>query len=47
VHYRAGDLLLVDNRRYGHSREPFEGPRSIAVALGGRFATHTPQGAPR
>jgi alpha-ketoglutarate-dependent taurine dioxygenase len=47
VHYRAGDLLLVDNRRYGHSREPFEGPRAIAVALGGRFATHTPQGAPR
>ena len=47
VHYRAGDLLLVDNLRYGHSREPFEGPRAIAVALGGRFSTAPAPGAPR
>lgn len=32
----AGDLLLVDNIRYGHSREPFEGARDIGVAMAGR-----------
>ncbi|MDH3680551.1 MAG: TauD/TfdA family dioxygenase [Acidimicrobiia bacterium] len=30
---RAGDLLLVDNIRTAHSREPFEGPREVLVAL--------------
>ncbi|MEE4543030.1 TauD/TfdA family dioxygenase [Streptomyces sp. V4-01] len=29
----AGDLLLVDNIRTAHSREPFTGPREVAVAM--------------
>lgn len=39
VHYEAGDLLLCDNVRYGHSRESFDGPRSIGVAMAGSFST--------
>jgi hypothetical protein len=35
VPWRNGDLLLVDNVRYGHSREAFVGPRQIGVAMGG------------
>ncbi len=35
VHYGPGDLLLVDNVRYGHSREAFEGPRTLGVAMAG------------
>lgn len=35
LHWNAGDLLLVDNLRYGHSREAFDGPRSLAVAMAG------------
>ncbi|WP_164764801.1 TauD/TfdA family dioxygenase [Streptomyces lydicus] len=31
--WEAGDLLLVDNVRTAHSREPFEGPRDVVVAL--------------
>jgi len=31
--WQAGDLLLVDNVRAAHSREPFEGPREIVVAM--------------
>ncbi|WP_327365748.1 TauD/TfdA family dioxygenase [Streptomyces sp. NBC_01217] len=29
----AGDLMLVDNVRTAHSREPFEGPREVLVAM--------------
>jgi alpha-ketoglutarate-dependent taurine dioxygenase len=29
-----GDLLLVDNVRMAHSREPFDGPREVLVGLG-------------
>jgi alpha-ketoglutarate-dependent taurine dioxygenase len=32
--WRDGDLLLVDNLRMAHSREPFEGPREVVVAMG-------------
>jgi hypothetical protein len=39
LHYEAGDLLLVDNIRYGHSREAFTGPRSVGVAMAGSFWT--------
>lgn len=39
LHYDAGDILLVDNVRYGHSREAFEGPRSVGVAMAGAFST--------
>lgn len=32
--WRAGDLMIVDNLRMAHSREPYEGTREIAVVLG-------------
>jgi len=32
--WQDGDLLLVDNVRTAHSREPFEGPREVLAALG-------------
>ncbi|MGW1025343.1 TauD/TfdA family dioxygenase [Streptomyces sp. NPDC002577] len=31
--WQAGDLMLVDNIRSAHSREPFEGPRDVLVAM--------------
>jgi hypothetical protein len=31
--WQTGDLLLVDNLRTAHSREPFEGPREVLVAM--------------
>ncbi|ULR54219.1 TauD/TfdA family dioxygenase [Streptomyces deccanensis] len=31
--WRPGDLLLVDNVRCAHSREPYEGPREVLVGL--------------
>jgi hypothetical protein len=31
--WEAGDLLLVDNIRMAHGREPFEGPREIIVGM--------------
>jgi alpha-ketoglutarate-dependent taurine dioxygenase len=31
--WEAGDLLLVDNIRTAHAREPFEGPREVVVSL--------------
>jgi alpha-ketoglutarate-dependent taurine dioxygenase len=31
--WQAGDLLVVDNIRTAHGREPFEGPREIVVGL--------------
>jgi alpha-ketoglutarate-dependent taurine dioxygenase len=31
--WQAGDLLLVDNIRTAHSREPFEGSREVLVAM--------------
>ncbi|QKV94290.1 TauD/TfdA family dioxygenase [Streptomyces sp. NA02950] len=32
--WQAGDLMVVDNLRMAHSREPYEGEREIAVVLG-------------
>ncbi|WP_328584772.1 TauD/TfdA family dioxygenase [Streptomyces sp. NBC_00370] len=32
--WREGDVLVVDNLRTAHSREPFRGPRTLTVALG-------------
>lgn len=32
--WQAGDLLLVDNLRTAHSREAFQGPREVIVAMG-------------
>jgi alpha-ketoglutarate-dependent taurine dioxygenase len=31
--WQAGDLLLVDNVRAAHSREPFAGPREVLVGM--------------
>ncbi|MBO0832300.1 MAG: TauD/TfdA family dioxygenase [Actinobacteria bacterium] len=31
--WQAGDLMLVDNIRTAHSRDPFEGPREVMVAM--------------
>ncbi|MEV3854806.1 TauD/TfdA family dioxygenase [Streptomyces sp. NPDC050095] len=31
--WQAGDLLLIDNVRTAHSREPFDGPREVLAAL--------------
>lgn len=31
--WQAGDLLLVDNLRTAHAREPFQGPREVLVAM--------------
>src|SRR3954447_2789390 len=31
--WQAGDLLLVDNIRSAHSREPFTGPREVLVGM--------------
>ena len=30
---QPGDLLLVDNIRSAHCREPFEGPRQVLVGM--------------
>ncbi|XVQ85643.1 TauD/TfdA family dioxygenase [Microbispora siamensis] len=32
--WQAGDLMLVDNLRMAHSREPYEGPREVLVCMG-------------
>jgi len=32
--WQVGDLMLVDNIRTAHSREPYEGPREVLVAMG-------------
>jgi hypothetical protein len=47
--WQNGDLLLVDNVRTAHSREPYEGDREVVVGLGDpvRLATRAPQGAPQ
>jgi alpha-ketoglutarate-dependent taurine dioxygenase len=31
--WQAGDVMLVDNIRMAHSREPFEGPREVLVGM--------------
>jgi hypothetical protein len=42
--WQAGDLMLVDNIRTAHGREPFEGPREIVVAMAdaARVTEHSP-----
>ncbi|MFF9351732.1 TauD/TfdA family dioxygenase [Streptomyces sp. NPDC014734] len=50
--WQAGDVLLVDNIRMAHSREPYEGHREVGMVLGApvRLAdcspTHQPAAAP-
>jgi hypothetical protein len=31
--WQAGDLMLVDNVRTAHCREPYRGPREVLVAM--------------
>jgi alpha-ketoglutarate-dependent taurine dioxygenase len=31
--WQSGDLLLVDNVRTAHAREPYEGPREVLTGL--------------
>ncbi|MFF3429323.1 TauD/TfdA family dioxygenase [Streptomyces sp. NPDC002602] len=33
--WQTGDLLLLDNLRTAHAREPFRGPRNVVVAMAG------------
>jgi len=33
--WKAGDIVLMDNIRYAHSREPFEGERELLVSMAG------------
>ncbi|MFD3757680.1 TauD/TfdA family dioxygenase [Streptomyces sp. NPDC058622] len=33
--WQEGDLLILDNLRTAHSREAFQGPRDVVVAMGG------------
>jgi hypothetical protein len=47
LHYEPGDILLVDNIRYGHSREAFTPPRTLGVAMAGSVSTeHCPRRQP-
>jgi len=32
--WQPGDVLVVDNLRMAHSREPYEGRREVVVAFG-------------
>ncbi len=43
TYYAPGDILLVDNIRYGHSRESFTGSRKIYAAMSGQFWTDDAQ----
>jgi amino acid adenylation domain-containing protein len=35
--WHAGDVLMLDNMLVAHARNPYEGPRKIAVAMGEMF----------
>jgi amino acid adenylation domain-containing protein len=37
--WRTGDLLVLDNMRFAHGREPFSGPRQIFAAMADPIAT--------
>jgi hypothetical protein len=43
--WQSGDLLLVDNVRTAHAREPFQGPREVVVAMADavRLTQHPPE----
>ncbi|MGW5782000.1 TauD/TfdA family dioxygenase [Streptomyces sp. NPDC003863] len=42
-----GDLMLVDNVRTAHSREPYEGPRRVVVAMADPKRQMAPEGRKR
>jgi alpha-ketoglutarate-dependent taurine dioxygenase len=35
--WTRGDVLILDNIQSSHGREPFEGPRSVLVAMAEMF----------
>lgn len=39
----AGDIILMDNIRFGHSREPFEGTREVYLSMAGHNRINKPQ----
>lgn len=32
IDYRSGDILVIDNMLMAHGREPYIGPREVAIA---------------
>lgn len=36
--WMPGDLMILDNLRFTHGRDPFEGPRQIVVSLSGKYS---------
>ena len=44
--WQEGDVLMVDNMLTSHSRNPYEGPRKILVALAEMFQAPNLQGSP-
>ncbi|HVL86226.1 MAG TPA: TauD/TfdA family dioxygenase [Pseudonocardia sp.] len=44
--WQAGDLMLVDNVRMAHSREAYEGPREVLVAMTDAVRLNTPAPVP-
>jgi len=42
--WQTGDLMLVDNIRTAHSREPFEGPREVLVGMADAMRMPAPTG---
>jgi hypothetical protein len=37
LHWNTGDFILFDNIRFGHSREPYTGPRSVLVGMANEY----------
>ena len=37
--WRPGEVLVLDNLRVAHGREPYEGPRTVMVGMAGSFTT--------
>jgi hypothetical protein len=42
--WQAGDLMLVDNLRMAHSREPYEGDREVLVGMSDALRMPVPGG---
>lgn len=40
--WRAGDVLMLDNMLTAHSRDPFEGPRKVVVAMARSLSGRAP-----
>jgi alpha-ketoglutarate-dependent taurine dioxygenase len=40
--WQSGDVLLLDNMRYGHGRDPYQGERRVLVGMARRVQAETP-----